>query len=219
MMQRLLYYSQVRQERALDFRLAVKENADSLQKDWHKQGLSDVSVFALDAYVCLYAELSEGSIAEGWDWPETYAQYLEQWPADPTLQQSVYRLAVPMIDIFHDGVPKDMQSWRSTRRVEERIGSIARLKPEWVASYIYYHFQKQEEAPDSFNQTYIIGSLGQLLFSYHELPARNSEPKRRGLLNTNQSPDNWHEVMLPHFEPCESALEGQRIWSRMDRVL
>ncbi|MDQ0916105.1 hypothetical protein QFZ78_002365 [Paenibacillus sp. V4I5] len=37
------------------------------------------------------------------------------------------------------------------RRASRRYRQI---KPDMVSSYIYYHYQKQEESPDSFNQSY-----------------------------------------------------------------
>ncbi|TNJ66141.1 hypothetical protein FE784_12045 [Paenibacillus hemerocallicola] len=126
---------------------------------------------------------------------------------------------MPMIDIFHDGIPNDAASWRCNRAVEERIGSIARLKPDWVSSYIYYHYQTQEESPDSFNSTYMIGLLSRLLFSYYELPASVNDPKRIGKLETKLSPGSWHAVMQPHFEPWEGAPEDQCLWSRMELLL
>lgn len=210
MIQRLLFFSQILPYKDLHFREAIMKKADSLRIEWREHGLSEISVFMLDHLVCVYAESSNRSNAAGWDWPDEFGQCLEKWSG---------RLSLQMIDIFHDGVPNDTASWRSDRQVERRVGSIARLKPEWVSSYIYYHYQKQEEAPDSFNKTYIIGNLGRLLFSYYELPASISEPKRVGKLDTNLSPANWHEVMYPHFELWEEVPDDQRLWRRMERIV
>ncbi|MEC0090020.1 hypothetical protein [Paenibacillus macquariensis] len=209
MIQRLLYYSQLRKGIKRKFQEIIKEEETKLLKEWAAWGLSHVSVFTCEPYVCMYAEVVGGSRISGWDWPMSFDRYLEKWPLEPQQVSSsrgtFYRLALPMIDVFHDGVPSDSDFGRRSAPNAERIGSIARLRPEMASSYIYYHYQKQEESPDSFNQTYMIGSLGTLLFSYHELPSGVSPIKRQGLLTTKYTPDNWHEVMYPHFEQWEEA--------------
>ncbi|WNR42866.1 hypothetical protein [Paenibacillus roseipurpureus] len=43
-----------------------------------------------------------------------------------------------MPDIFHDGISVDAASWRSGRTVEWRSGSLAKLKPDMVASYVIW---------------------------------------------------------------------------------
>lgn len=221
-MKRLLYYSQLRCESGSEFRLAVDADMDTLRGGWTEQGLSEVSIFVLDLFVFVYAEAISNSEQIQWNWPQHYSLMLEIWPPDPlnndNQAEAICRLAVPLIDVFHDGVPSNPASWRGDRQIDERIGSIARLKTEKVSSYIFYHYQKQEESTTSFNQTYMIGALGTWLFSYHELPGLLSEQKPQGLLNTQQSPVNWHEVMLPHFEPWEDAAEGPVLWRRMERI-
>lgn len=223
MIHRLLYYSQLRQGMNSAFQQTMAMDANKLQEEWAETGLTNVCVFACDLYVCVYAEAMSGSSQPNWDWPMLYERYLEKWPCEPYANHvphdKLFRLAIPMIDVFHDGIPKDKESWHSDRVFEKRRGAIARLKPEMVSSYIFYHYQKQEETPDSFNQTYMIGSHGRLLFSYHELPAAVSTTKREGLLRTHNSPENWHEVMLPHFEPWEELPEGQRLWRTMERLI
>ncbi|KRF43800.1 hypothetical protein [Paenibacillus sp. Soil787] len=223
MIHRFLYYSQLRIGTANEFQQIVKEDANALRKEWASLGLSNVSVFSCDLYVCVYTEVLGSSSAPVWDWPMSFDRYLEKWPTEPNVCDSssdrLYRLAIPMIDVFHDGLPEDTDSWHGSRSVEDRVGSIARLKPDMVSSYIYYHYQKQEEFPESFNQSYLIGSFGRFLFSYHELPSRVSATKRQGLLTTKNSPINWHEVMYPHFEPWEEAPEGQHLWRKMERIM
>ncbi|NOU71984.1 hypothetical protein GC098_11225 [Paenibacillus sp. LMG 31458] len=222
-MQRLLFYSQARRGTANEFNQIVKGNATTLHEEWAAAGLRHVAVFTCELYVCVYAEAVGGQSASTWDWPVSFDRYLEKWPAEPdnniSSNETLHRLAIPMIDVFHDGMPEDAESWRGSHPMDERVGSIARLKPEMVSSYVYYHYQKQEESPNSFNQTYLIGTHGRLLFSYHELPARMSPIQRQGLLNTKHSPDNWHEVMYPHFDLWEEAIEGQQIWRKMERLM
>lgn len=224
MIQRHLYYSQLRKGMENEFQQFVKADTHALHKEWATLGLSNVSVFACDLYVCVYAEVSGGSRVQVWDWPVSFDRYLEKWPTEPdpnvNANEMLHRLAIPMIDVFHDGNPDNAESWRGSHPINtERVGSIARLKSEMVSSYVYYHYQKQEESPNSFNQTYLIGLQGRLLFSYHELPARVSSNKHQGLLTTKNSPDNWHEVMYPHFDLWEESIEAQQIWRKMERLM
>lgn len=222
-MQRLLFYSQVRRGTTNEFNQIVKDHAVLLREEWETAGLRHVAVFTCDLYVCVYAEAVGGQSASTWDWPVSFDRYLEKWPTEPdhdvNTNATLRRLAIPMIDVFHDGMPEDAESWRGNHPIDDRVGSIARLKSEMVSSYVYYHYQKQEESPNSFNQTYLIGLQGRLLFSYHELPARVSSNKHQGLLTTKNSPDNWHEVMYPHFDLWEESIEAQQIWRKMERLM
>ncbi|WP_314590478.1 hypothetical protein [Paenibacillus terrigena] len=220
-MKRLLYYSQLRRDSESEFRRTVNVEIESLRSDWADQGLSDVSIFVSQLYVFIYAETAHPSAQTEWRWPLHYSRLLESWPADPLSSlelKNMSRLAVPLIDIFHDGIPERYDSWREHRQVGDRIGSIACLRPEMTASYIYYHFQKQEEEASSFNETYIIGLFGTLIFSYHELPSFISEHKRQGCLNSRQTPANWHEVMQPHFRSRKDEAGRDLLWMRMDRI-
>jgi hypothetical protein len=162
-------------------------------------GIDELSVFQFGRVICTYTE-SEQDI-DVFDWNGSLADVLESWPSLNGL-----RYSVRMTDIFHDGVPTDPQSWRGSRQIDSRIGSIARVKPEMAASYIYYHYQLQEEYPGEFNKTYIIGYHDHFLFSYVELPAALSERKRTGKLDSKVSPkSDWQQVMNPHFVMWENS--------------
>lgn len=211
-MKRYMYYSQLKTDALGDFRSALQQDEEQLRTRLESEGVLAFSLFVSDPVLCIYIETAVDEYA--WTWPASYGEWLEEWPG-----VHKHSLSVPMLDIFHDGVPVDPITWRRDRTVDKRIGSMARLKPDMVASYIYYHFQKQEETPDSFNKTYMIGSHGAFLFSYYELPTVVSESKRKGLLSTDNSPSNWHEVMLPHFHTWENAPEGQQLWLQMEQLL
>lgn len=221
-MKRLLYYSQLRRDSESEFRQMVNTDIESLRRDWSAQGLYDVSIFVLQQFVFIYAEAGSSSEYAEWRWPRYYGRILETWPLVPLSMGhpsgSTDSLEVPLIAIFHDGVPSDCSSWRDHRHIDERIGSVACLRPEMAASYIYYHFQKQEEAASSFNQTYMIGMFGTLIFSYHELPSLTSGHKPQGLLHTRQSPIHWHDAMLPHFIPWKDESGNDILWMQMERI-
>lgn len=220
-MKRIMYYSQIRRNSENEFRQMVNAEIETLRSGWAINGLSEVSIFVSQMYVFIYGETDHPSLQAEWRWPMHYDQLLESWPTDPLSAvqlNNITRLEIPLIDIFHDGIPGSYDSWRGNREVGERIGSIACLRPEMAASYIYYHFQRQEEAVPSFNETYMIGLFGTMIFSYHELPGLISDHKHQGLLNTQHSPAHWHEVMQPHFRPWKDEAGRDLIWMRMDRM-
>lgn len=102
-----------------------------------------------------------------------------------------------MLDIFHDDAPPP--NWRKdSSKPLESVGSVIFLKPEMYSSYIFYHYQFQEENRKKFNSTYLIGSDGTFLFSYCESPPILKNFSKPTLLSKN-SPKNWEEVMGRHF--------------------
>jgi len=117
-----------------------------------------------------------------------------------------------MLDIFHDDSLN--LNWRKNAKpYEELVGSVIQLKPEKFASYVFLHFQFQEENRTKFNRTYIIGSDGVFLFSYFELPAVISKTVEHSL-GTSNSPKNWEEVMQEHFEPWSDKPNEKPWWRR-----
>lgn len=206
-MKRNLFYAQIRKDASDGFRSAIERDGESFRKQLESKGVLTFSLFISECYVGVYLESLDDKYE--WDWPASYRIWLAEWPWEDNT-----RLSVPMLDIFHDGMPTDPASWRGDRHVEKRIGSFARLKPEMVASYVFYHYQKQEETPESFNKTYIIGAHGHLLFSYYEWPVSLSETKRQGILSTKNSPasSDWHAIMQPHFKPWKHGADQQEYW-------
>jgi hypothetical protein len=140
--------------------------------------------------------------------------WLESWPG-----QAGPRCFVPMMDIFHCLEPESVDHWRRKQAAERIGGRVARLQPEMVSSYIFYHYQLQEEKPGSFDKYGLISLHEDLIFFYQEFPALVELPLRRGKLTTTNTPDHWHEVMFPHFHLWEDAPAGQEIWRDVTLVL
>lgn len=124
-----------------------------------------------------------------------------------------------MTDIFHYQAPVSEQHWVRTNDHSVPYGRIARLKPEEVSSYVYYHYQYQEERPGDGDKFGIIGMHENLLFFYSELPATLEPAPYEGKLNTSLRPDDWAAVMEPHFMKWEGAPYGQEIWRELKLVL
>ncbi|WP_135556754.1 hypothetical protein [Paenibacillus cymbidii] len=207
-MKRGMYLSLVKPGAEEAFERFVAASGPERRRALEGAGVVTFSAFRHDRVVCVYFETTAGRAA--FEWEPAAGEWLESWPG-----VAGARLAVPMIDIFHDGDPVDISSWRGDRQVEKRAGALARLKPDMFASYVFYHFQLQEETPESFNKTYTIGTHESFIFSYCEHPGVVSDIKPKGLLDTSNTPADWHEVMGPHFDRWENAAEGQELWVPM----
>ncbi|OWA34479.1 hypothetical protein B9G55_16570 [Saccharibacillus sp. O16] len=131
---------------------------------------------------------------------------LSVWPGS-----SQRRLFVPMMDIFHYQHPVDREHWRRKTQTES-YGRLARLRPEQVSSYVFYHYQYQEEKPGDGDKYGIIGLHENMLFFYAERPSTVEPAPYAGRLNTRQTPEDWGAVMQPHFIEWQDASENERIW-------
>jgi L-rhamnose mutarotase len=207
-LQRLLFLSQLKPRAGVDFQAGMKSETESFTQWLKDRGIVEFSLYAHELLLFFYIEVAESM--DEFAWPEPLRKFFEEWPGQPQV-----RTAVRMPDIFHDGQPRDDEPWRAGRTVERRVGALARLKPERYSSYIFYHYQMQEEIPEAFNKTYMIGAYDNYIFSYQELPAVVSEDKPRGLLSTRQTPSDWQAVMLPHFDPWPDTAEDGRLWRNM----
>lgn len=137
---------------------------------------------------------------------------LSAWPGEPRR-----RLFVPMADIFHYQRPADGDHWRRTRQTES-YGRIARLKPDKVSSYVFYHYQYQEEKPGDGDKYGIIGLNENLLFFYAERPSTVEPAPYEGTLTTQNTPSDWGAVMQPHFIEWPDKQENEKIWLNLERA-
>lgn len=152
--------------------------------------------FKWNRHVFLYYECMEDVIP-----PEVLlpmaTDYLEDWPG-----QELSRKWIHLIDVFHFNTPKDAAHWRRKAPVDRQFGRVAHLKPEMVASYVYYHYQLQEEHAFHGPKFEIIGIHENLLFGYQEFPAIVEEPVVPKKLTTSGTPEDWQESRMDlHFQP------------------
>jgi hypothetical protein len=129
------------------------------------------------------------------------------WPGAATA-----RTFVPMMDIFHYLAAESVDQWRRKTPVDQSWARLARLRPELVSSYIFYHYQLQEEKPGSGDKYGLISLHENLIFFYQERPALIEAEPSPGKLTTHNTPDRWHDVMFPHFDLWDDAEPGQEIW-------
>ncbi len=138
---------------------------------------------------------------------------LEDWPG-----AAAPRCWVPMMDIFHYSRPLSIEHWRRGAAPQECTGRIIYLRPEMVSSYIFYHFQLQEEKPGALGSKYgLISQHENLLFFYMEKPDVAESESYTGHLKTQNTPPNWGEVMDPHFQPWPDE-EGERLWRPIECI-
>ncbi|MDI4649212.1 hypothetical protein [Cohnella hashimotonis] len=127
------------------------------------------------------------------------APCLKEWPG-----QAQPRKWIPMIDVFRFNEPASVEHWLRKDPVERRAGRVAHLKPEMVASYIYYHYQLQEERAFHGPKYEIIAMHENLLFGYQEFPAVTEAPVLPGRLHTKGTPEPWSDARMDlHFQHWE----------------
>ncbi len=174
--------------------------------------LLTISLFRWGRHFFVYWESLEQPVA-----PTTLfgdrTDLLEVWPGE-----AAPRTFVPMVDIFHCQTPVDLAHWRRKQPIERLQGRLTRLKPEMASSYIFYHYQLQEEKPGSFDKYCLISMQENLLFFYQEVPAVVETLPYPGKLTTTNTPDHWHDVMFPHFLLWDDAPPGQEIWREIEVI-
>ncbi|MCI8308000.1 MAG: hypothetical protein HFH14_08145 [Lachnospiraceae bacterium] len=209
-MKRLVYRGQIKDETNLLHNLDIDgERIEKLKNDGKVMTLT---LFKLGKTLFLYyecidkfikpEELFEASVSDMEYFPHTEGYFM------------------PMMDIFHNNKPKDVEQWTRKERVERRIGVVARLKPEMVSSYIFWHYQQQEETPGKGHKYGIISLHENMLFFYKEAPLKSEPAWWKGKLNTHNTPfDTWHTLMNPHFIKWTDAPEGQDVWRECEILL
>lgn len=193
----------------------VKEAFTSISKDLEKfisqEKLVTISAYHWDDMIFLYYE----TLNSTFDPEEQFndlSNYLLDWPGKPYM-----RKWIPMIDAFHFNAPASLEHWSRKEPVERRVGKIAYLKPEMVASYIYYHYQLQEERAFLGEKYKYISIHENLLFMYFELPDITEEPVLPKKLNTHSTPENWADSHMElHFKPWED--DGYLYFKEMEQI-
>jgi hypothetical protein len=160
--------------------------------------LMTAAAFSWKDNVFLYYECVGEQIA-----PETLTgaakEYLSDWKGETDS-----RKWIPMVDVFHFNEPAGYEHWLRKSPVERRVGRVAHLKREMMASYIYYHYQLQEERAFSGNKYEMIAMHENLLFGYQEFPLVMEDPVIPGRLSTKGTPVPWEDSRMDlHFQPWE----------------
>ena len=172
--------------------------------------LLTASAYTWKNNVFLYYECADGEMAPE-ALTEAAAPFLNEWEGESRL-----RRWIPMVDVFHFNEPASRAHWERKATVERRVGRIAFLKREMIASYIYYHYQLQEERAFHGDKYEMIAMHENLLFGYKEFPAVVEPPVVPGRLDTKGTPVPWELSRMDlHFQPWE---DGYLYFKEMETV-
>lgn len=104
-------------------------------------------------------------------------------------------------EVFHYSKPMNANQWRRKLENKEPYVRHCLLRQEKISSYIYYHYQLQEELPGDGNRYGVIYLFRDNLIFYSEKPGEaETEPHAPGLPTHNSPRSIWGEVMEPHFQ-------------------
>lgn len=109
-----------------------------------------------------------------------------------------------MNEVFHYNRPTENGLWRDAEQ-NTPFARLNRLRPEMIASYIFYHHQLQEENPGCGDKYGLIALDENLMFFYEERPYRIEKPLYKGKLDTHNTPGGWGELMGQHFLPWDDT--------------
>ena len=102
-------------------------------------------------------------------------------------------------EIFHYSVPMN-EKQRQRKTDKTPLFRLNQLKWGRIASYIFYHFQYQEESTGGGDRYGVIFLAGDTLVFYEEMPTEEETEKLCGILNTSNTPHNqWGALMEEHF--------------------
>jgi len=205
-MQRRLYRAVLKagkEQEAIEKLMKAKQKLEELVDN---RNIEYPSLFRFGNQVFLYFEFSNLEAHPDNIFIEA-SEYLEPWPSFEGFRQWVL-----MHDIFHYQLPQNPEEWRRKTKVERPVGRVIRLKPEMIASYIFYHNQYQEEKPCDGDKFGIIGIHEDLLFFYCEEPTYQEKPSYAGMLSTKNTPSNWGELMGKHFKAWANMKNAEDNW-------
>lgn len=178
-----------------DIQTFLEQNQLSLQERMAGNGVSRLSLFQWGSQLFVYYECpGDGPPADPHMLLPDAPEVLRVWPGG-----AEDRRWAPMADIFHYQAPVEGLSWRTSQGNGTPYGRLARLEPDKIASYIFYHYQYQEEKPGDGCKYGIISLHEDLMFFYSEKPYLVEKAPYRGKLNTSNTPTDWGAVMDPHF--------------------
>lgn len=205
------------------FRAHCRENVDPnhffnealpvLRNRMKEHGASQLSLFHFGTQLFLYFESPVQSVDPHELFPHC-EDALETWPGTDKP-----RRWVPMTDIFHYQKPISEKHWLRNNVSARPYARIAHLKPDKVASYVYYHYQYQEEKPGDGDKYGMIALHENLMFFYSEDPATVETPPYSGSLSTSNTPSDWAGTMEPHFIPWGQSEANSRIWLEIPLII
>ena len=181
---------QMKNDEAVKYIKSCKPNFKKALKDGK---LQSVTVFTLDKQIFLYYE--SNATFEINDYLPEISSFVEMWPG-----QNELRPYVNMVKCYQSAPMETVPDWKEARIGHKPYVSISRMKLEKLDSYIFYHYQLQEEKPgDNGRYMAIWGNEEWFVLYGREGLDDIYASDYKGKLDTQNTPENWRETMLPHF--------------------
>jgi hypothetical protein len=201
-MQRMIYRAQCLEGREEAAAAHLRERIPELQQRVARGELMTISAYRWFTNLFLYCEFITDEIHPSRLFGDMAAT-LEPWPG-----AAAKRPWIPMVNVFHFNRPASVEHWRRKQPVEKRIGKVARLRPEMISSYAYFHFLVQEEQAFPGSKYQFIGLHETLMFLYDELPLLKEPPPHPKGLATSITPANWADARMDlHFVPWDDGIK------------
>lgn len=171
----------------------IKTNEDQLKLLLEQYGWIAMSVFTYEDILILYGERRGLEANPCGLFPKIETHLLDVVEMTGCKWRRMW-------DIFHYNSISCEEQWRRKipdKNVEMRLN---RVRPEMFSSYVFYHYQFQEEKTGLNDKYGIISFDDGLMSFYQEYPAEVEEYPFPGKLSTNNSPlDIWEDLMRKHF--------------------
>jgi hypothetical protein len=178
----------------------MQEQTGGVRASRERDEVMTVTGHSWNNQVFLYIESLRGILHPD-EWFGGLSDLLEDWPGEDG-----NRKWIRMTDVFHFNEPVSREHWQRKVPVDRRVGRVAHLKQEMIASYIYYHYQLQEEHAFFGPKYEIIAMHENLLFGYQEFPAVLEEPLAAKRLQTSGTPKDWSDSRMDlHFQSWEDG--------------
>lgn len=198
-MRRFCYRGQYKDEAVLSYVASEKQHIEDLLRSGK---IYTVTVFAYDNQnLFVYYECVGSEILDPTDLFPGIAAYMQPWPGEAKA-----RWFVPMIDVYHSMQPnaEEEKAWHRTEPAKPGA-NMSWMKLDMLSSYTFHHWQLQEEKPAANGKHLSIWSSEQIALLYNERPDAGYADPQPGKLATANTPDNWTDVMIPHFHYFEDG--------------
>lgn len=184
------------------YRFMYQGYADGPVKRRKNSGAEQVALAEYNGSIFLYYESQKADLM-----PEAVAE----GPMRAYPDGSCWRR---MPEIFHYSRPLSAEHWRRKIPGKTPEFRVNYIQLEKIASYIYYHYQYQEEMPGDGDKYGAIFISGNMLVMYLEHPAEQETERYAGSLETHNTPHaQWGAVMDAHFLPWEN---GKKEWRKIN---
>ncbi len=192
-MKRFCYRGQYKDEAVLSYVSTQKEHIEALLREGK---IYTVTVFSYDNQnLFIYYECVGETELTPMDLFPGITDFMHSWPGE-----AAPRWFIPMIDVYHSILPnaEEEAAWHRTAPAKPRA-NMSWMKLDMLSSYTFYHVQLQEEKPATNGKHLTIWQNEHIALLYNESPDTGYENPHPGKLTTQNTPDGWTEVMIPHF--------------------